>query len=124
MRRRFLERLPIFDCAGLIGFLFLANLWNFAVERDRPKLRIRSADQLWGVPKPQAATWTLPAFLSGATQRAVSLNLGQNALPFRASVRAKNQFLYSLFRASGVANIVVGRRDELFASGYIDAFCA
>ena len=43
MKSLTLARLPIFACAGFIGFLFLANLWNFAVERDWPKLRIRSA---------------------------------------------------------------------------------
>ncbi len=124
MTKRFLERLPIFACAGFIAFLFLANLWNFAVERDWPKLRIRSADQLSGVGKPQAPTWTLEAFMAGETQRAVSTNLGRNSLFFRTSVRAKNQFLFSLFHASGAAGVFVGRNEQLYAAGYIDEFCA
>lgn len=60
MTRRLLERLPIFACAGFFGFLFLANIWNFAVERDWPKLRIRSAERpLAGHMPYQSATWTL-----------------------------------------------------------------
>lgn len=121
---RFLERLPIFACAGLVGFLFLANLWNLAVERDWPKLRIRSAEPLSGVPKIEAAPWTLPTFLSGETQRIVSMNLGRTSPVFPISVRAKNQLMYSLFRASGAANIAIGRQEQLFATGYIEEFCS
>jgi alginate O-acetyltransferase complex protein AlgJ len=121
--RRFLERLPIFACAGFIGFLFLANLWNFAVERDWPKLRIRSSQPLNGVPKIEPAPWSAQAFLSGETQKAVSSNIGRSSPVFPISVRVKNQFIYSLFKASGAANIVVGREEQLFATGYIDEFC-
>ncbi|QGM44862.1 alginate O-acetyltransferase AlgX-related protein [Methylocystis heyeri] len=124
LSRRFVERLPIFACAGFIGFLFLANLWNFAVERDWPKLRIRSAQPLNGVPKIEPAPWTAQAFLSGETQKAVSSNIGRASPVFPISVRLKNQFMYSLFRASGAANIVVGREEQLFATGYIDEYCA
>jgi len=124
MARRFLERLPIFACAGFVAFLFLANLWNFAVERDWPKLRIRSAQPLNGVAKIEPAPWTLKAFLAGETQHAVSMNLGRLSPVFPISVRAKNQLMYSLFRASGAANVVVGRQEQLFAAGYIDEFCA
>ncbi len=122
--RRLFERLPIFACAGFIGFLFLANLWNFAVERDWPKLRIRSAEPLNGVPKIEPAPWTLQAFLSGEMQRAVSTNIGRTSPVFPISVRLKNQFMYSLFRASGAANIVVGRDEQLFSLGYVEEFCA
>jgi hypothetical protein len=123
LSRRLLERLPIFACAGFVGFLFLANLWNFAVERDWPKLRIRSAEPLSGVPRIEPAPWTWPTFLSGETQRVVSVNLGRTSPIFPISVRAKNQLMYSLFRASGAANIAIGRQEQLFATGYIDEFC-
>jgi len=123
MDARLSPRLPIFACAGLILFLFLANLWNFAVERDWPKLRIRSAQPLAGVSRPAPAPWSWDAFLSGETQRAVSSNLGQGSPMFPISVRAKNQFLYALFKTSGVANIVVGKGEQLFETSYIDEFC-
>lgn len=124
MIRRLLERLPIFACAGFFGFLFLANIWNFAVERDWPKLRIRSAQPLNGVVASQPAPWTLNAFLSGETQRAVSMNLGRTSPVFPISVQAKNQFLYSLFRVSGAGNVVIGQNGQLFGQGYVDEYCA
>ena len=114
MTRRIFERLPIFACAGFIGFLFLANLWNYAVERDWPKLRIRSAQPLNGVTSPEPAPWTLSAFLTGETQRAASMNLGRTSPVFPISVRAKNQTMYSLFGVSGAANIAIGRGGQLF----------
>ena len=124
MNARLLARLPIFAAAGLIGFLFLANLWNFAVERDWPKLRVRSAEPLNGLSPRQPAPWTLAAFLSGETQHAVSKSIGVESPAFPISVRAKNQLLYSLFGISGAANVVVGRDLELFGAGHIDEFCA
>jgi len=89
MARRFLERLPIFACAGFVAFLFLANLWNFAVERDWPKLRIRSAQPLNGVAKIEPAPWTLKAFLAGETQHAVSMNLGRSRRCFQSPCAQK-----------------------------------
>jgi len=124
MTRRIIERLPIFACAGFIGFLFLANIWNYAVERDWPKLRIRSSQPLNGVAATQAAPWTLGAFLAGETQRAVSINLGRASPVFPISVRAKNQTMYSLFGVSGASNIAIGRDGQLFGWEYIDEFCA
>jgi alginate O-acetyltransferase complex protein AlgJ len=123
MHQRLLERLPIFACAGFIGFLFLAHIWNFAVERDWPKLRIRSSQPLDGVARPEPAPWTLEAFLAGKTQRAVSVNLGRTSPVFPISVRAKNQLLYSLFGVSGAANVEIGRDGQLFATGYIEEYC-
>ncbi|MGD9542809.1 MAG: alginate O-acetyltransferase [Methylocystis sp.] len=117
-------RLPIFGCAGFIAFLFLANLWNFAVERDWPKLRIRSAWPLYGVAKPKPASWTLDAFLSGETQKAVSENLGRMSPVFPISVRAKNQLVYSLFGGSAAPGVVIGRNGQLYEQFYIDEFCA
>jgi alginate O-acetyltransferase complex protein AlgJ len=119
-----LARLPIFGCAGFIAFLFLANLWNFAVERDWPKLRIRSAWPLYGVAKPKPAPWTLDAFLSGETQKTVSANLGRMSPVFPISVRAKNQLVYSLFGGSAAPGVVIGRNGQLYEQYYIDEFCA
>ena len=124
MRRRLLERSPIFACAGLIGFLFLANLWNFAVERDWPKLRIRSAQPLSGVTRPEPAPWTFEAFLKGETQSAASANAGRSSPVFPISVRAKNQMLYSLLGVSGAANFEIGPGGQLFGSAYLEEFCA
>lgn len=124
MTRLFLSRLPIFACAGFIAFLFLANIWNFAVERDWPKLRIRSAHPLFGVAKPKPAPWTLDAFLAGETQKAVSANLGRALPVFPISVRAKNQLVYTLFGSSGAPGVVVGRNGQLYEQFYIDEFCA
>jgi hypothetical protein len=117
-------RLPIFGCAGFIAFLFLANLWNFAVERDWPKLRIRSASPLAGVAKPKPAPWTLDAFLSGETQKAVSTNLGRMSPVFPISVRAKNQLVFSLFGGSAAPGVAIGRNGQLYEQLYIDEFCA
>ncbi|MGJ0425549.1 alginate O-acetyltransferase AlgX-related protein [Methylocystis sp.] len=119
-----LARLPIFGCAGFIAFLFLANLWNFAVERDWPKLRIRSASPLAGVAKPKPAPWTFDAFLSGETQKAVSINLGRMSPVFPISVRAKNQLVFSLFGGSAAPGVVIGRNGQLYEQFYIDEFCA
>ncbi|MGD9541145.1 alginate O-acetyltransferase AlgX-related protein [Methylocystis sp.] len=117
-------RLPIFGCAGFIAFLFLANLWNFAVERDWPKLRIRSASPLAGVAKPKPAPWTLEAFLSGVTQKAVSTNLGRMSPVFPISVRAKNQLVFSLFGGSAAPGVLIGRNGQLYEDIYINEFCA
>ena len=123
MNRRLLERLPIFACAGLIAFLSLSFLWNAAVEATWPKLRIRSSQPLAGVTAPAPAPVTLDAILSGETQKALSANLGRSLPVFSLAVRAKNQFLYSLFGASGVASVVIGRNGQLYEPGYIDEFC-
>ena len=124
MKSLTLARLPIFGCAGFIAFLFLANLWNFAVERDWPKLRIRSAWPLAGVAKPKPAPWTFDAFLSGETQKAVSINLGRMSPVFPISVRAKNQLVFSLFGGSAAPGVAIGRDGQLFEQLYIDEFCA
>jgi alginate O-acetyltransferase complex protein AlgJ len=118
-----LARLPIYGCALFILFLFLANIWNFAVERDWPKLRIRSASPLAGVAKPKPAPWTLSAFLEGETQKAASINLGRLSPIFPISVRAKNQLIYSLFGASAAPGVVIGRHGQLFEQVYIDEYC-
>ncbi|MGA8169488.1 MAG: alginate O-acetyltransferase [Methylocystis sp.] len=123
MTRRIIERLPIFACAGFIGFLFLANLWNYAVERDWPKLRIRSSQPLNGVAALPPTSWTMNAFLSGETQRAVSMNLGRASPVFPMSVRVKNQTMYSLFGVSGASNIAIGRGGQLFGWEYINELC-
>ena len=124
MDARFLARTPIFAAAALIGFLFLANLWNFAVQRDWPKLRIRSAEPLNGLSAEKQIPWTLDAFLSGETQHAVSAHLDRSSPLFPMSVRLKNQFLYSFFGVSGAPNVVIGRDGELISSEYIKEFCA
>ncbi len=124
MDARLLARAPIFAAAALIGFLFLVNLWNFAVERDWPKLRIRSAEPLNGLSTEKPIPWTLQSFLSGETQHAVSTHLGRASPLFPMSVRLKNQFLYSFFGVSGAPNVVIGRDGELISSEYIKEFCA
>lgn len=124
MTRRFLSRLPIFACAGVILFLFLATIWNFAVERDWPKLRIRSAAPLAGVARPKPPPFTIASFLSGETQKAVSTNLGRTLPVFPVSVRTKNQLVFSLFHESAAPGVVIGKNGQLFEQGYIDEFCA
>ncbi|MGJ0510084.1 MAG: alginate O-acetyltransferase AlgX-related protein [Methylocystis sp.] len=124
MRARFLQRLPIFGCAGFLGVMLLINLWNAAVSADWPKLRIRSAEPLWGVSAPKPAPWSLDALLSGETQKAVSTRIGQTQPVFPISVRIKNQFLYSVFGASGAPDIFIGRERTLFEKFYIEEFCA
>ncbi len=93
MRRRLIQRSPIYAVVGFIAFIFAASLWNHAVERDYPKLRIRSAHPLAGVMKPTPAPVTSDAFLSGEMQQAMSKNFGRSLPVFPISVRAKNQFL-------------------------------
>lgn len=124
MRAITLARLPIFACAGFVLFLFLANLWNFAVERDFPKLRIRSASPLAGVAKPKPATWTPEAFLSGQLQRSVSTNIGRLSPVFPISVRAKNQLVFSLLGQSPAPDILIGQRGQLYERLYVLEFCA
>jgi len=119
-----LARLPILACAGLIFTLFLINLWNFAVECAWPKLRIRSASPLLGVSAQKPGQWSLEAFLAGESQKAFSSALGQKMPVFPISVRAKNQLLYSLFGVSGASGVIIGKNGQLFASDYIDEFCA
>ncbi|WP_442753968.1 alginate O-acetyltransferase AlgX-related protein [Methylocystis sp. JAN1] len=118
-----LARLPIFGCAGFIAFLFLANVWNYAVERDWPKLRIRSAAPLKGLRKMAPTPWTVEAFLAGETQKAASSNLGRAMPVFPISVRAKNQLVFSLFGSSAAPGVAVGRNGQLFEPIYIDEFC-
>lgn len=122
-RNLVIVRLPIFACAGLILSLFVVNLWNFAVGRDWPKLRIRSAEPLFNMPAPKPAPWSLDAFLDGETQKAFSASLGQTMPVFPLAVRAKNQFLYSLFDASGASNLVIGKEKQLFERFYVREFC-
>lgn len=124
MRAITLARSPIFACAGFLLFLFLANIWNFAVERDWPKLRIRSASPLAGVAKPKPATWTREAFLSGQLQRSVSTNIGRLSPVFPISVRAKNQLVFSLLGQSPAPDVLIGERGQLYERPYVDEFCA
>jgi hypothetical protein len=122
-KRPTFSRLPIFACASFIAFLFLASIWNFAVERDWPKLRIRSAAPLSGLARTKPAPWSVDAFLSGETQKAVSNNFTR-ALPiFPIAVRARNQFVFSLFGFSPAPGVVIGRDGQLFEQIYIDEFC-
>src|SRR5512136_1380553 len=104
--------------------MLLINIWNAAVSNDWPKLRIRSAEQLWGVTAPKAPQWSLDAFLSGETQKAVSARVGQMQPVFPISVRIRNQFLYSLFGVSGAPDLLVGRERTLFEKSYVNEFCA
>lgn len=122
-RRQFLQRSPIFAAAGFIGFLFLSTLWNYAVERHSPQLRIRSAHPLAGLAKPGPTPVSFEAFFAGETQKAFSTNLGRSLPIFPISVRAKNQFLYSLFDVSGAPNILIGKNQQLYERFYIDEFC-
>jgi alginate O-acetyltransferase complex protein AlgJ len=123
MKNLTLTRLPIVACVGLILTLFLVNLWNFAVGRDWPKLRIRSAEPLFGVPGPKPVPWSLDAFLRGEAQKAFSTSLGQTMPVFPIAVRAKSQFLYSLFSASGAPGVIVGKDKQLFEKHYVREFC-
>ena len=123
MIRKLIQQAPIYGCAGFIAFLFMANIWNFAVERDWPHLRIRSASPLAGVAKLKPAPWSIDAFLSGETQRAVSMNLGRLSPVFPISVRAKNQLIFSLFNKSAASGVVIGRHNQLYEQYYIDEFC-
>jgi len=123
LRPPHLARLPLLACAGLIGFLFATILWNAAVERQWPKLRIRSAEPLAGVTAPAPAPLSVEAFLSGDMQRAVSTGLGQTLPVFPISVRAKSQLLFSLFGVSGAPSVVVGRDGQLFERPYIEELC-
>jgi len=123
MRRALLHRLPIFAAAGGVIFLFLATLWNYAVERDHPKWRLRSAHPLAGVARPEPTQVSLGGILSGETQKSFSSNLAQSLPVFPFAVRARNQLLYSLFGASGAGGLVVGRGEQLFERFYIDEFC-
>ncbi|MBG0810944.1 alginate O-acetyltransferase [Methylosinus sp. H3A] len=123
MRRTLLHRLPIFAAAGGVVFFFLASLWNYAVERDHPKWRLRSAHPLAGVAPPAPTQVSLDGILSGATQKSFSDNLAQSLPVFPFAVRARNQLLYSLFGVSGASGLVVGRDEQLFERFYIDEFC-
>ncbi|PWB93654.1 alginate O-acetyltransferase AlgX-related protein [Methylosinus sporium] len=123
MRRTLLHRSPIYAAAGAVLFFFLANLWNYAVERDYPKLRLRSANPLAGVAKPAPTEVSLAKILSGETQKSFSDNLAQSLPVFPFAVRARNQLLYSLFGASGASGLVIGRDAQLFERFYIDEFC-
>ena len=123
MRRTLLHRLPIFAAAGGVVFFFLASLWNYAVERDHPKWRLRSANPLAGVAKPAPTEVSLDRILSGETQKSFSDNLAQSLPVFPFAVRARNQLLYSLFGASGASGLVIGRGEQLFERFYIDEFC-
>jgi len=124
MRAITLARLPIFACAGFLLFLFLANIWNFAVERDWPKLRIRSAEPLWGLSAQTTASFPVQAFVDGAAQKAISAGFARKQPVFPISVRLRNQFLYSAFNISGAPTIVVGREHQLYEKLYIREFCA
>ncbi|WP_166141941.1 alginate O-acetyltransferase [Methylosinus sp. RM1] len=123
MRRTLLHRSPIYAAAGAVLFFFLASLWNYAVERDYPKLRLRSANPLAGVAKPAPTEVSLGKILSGETQKSFSDNLAQSLPVFPFAVRARNQLLYSLFGASGASGLVIGRDAQLFERFYIDEFC-
>lgn len=122
-RYHLLRRSPIFAVAGFVGFLFLATLWNWAIEAHYPKLRIRSALPLIGMVDSPPAPVTPYDFMSGAMQKAVSANFGRSLPVFNISVRTKNQFLYSLFHVSGAPGTIVGKQDELYQQPSIDSFC-
>ena len=93
MRPHLPERLPIFACAGFLGLMLLVNIWNAVVSESWPKLRIRSAEPLWGVSAQDAAPLAPQAFVSGAAQKAISAGFAKKQPVFPISVRLRNQFL-------------------------------
>lgn len=123
MRRTLLHRLPIFAAAGVVLFFFLAILWNYAVERDHPKWRLRSAHPLAGLARPAPIELSLAGVISGETQKRFASNLAQSLPVFPFAVRARNQLLYSLFGVAGSPGLLVGRDAQLFERFYIDEFC-
>lgn len=124
LSRLTLQRLPIFACAGFLGLMLLVNIWNFVVSDNWPKLRIRSAEPLWGLSAPKAASFPAQAFIDGAAQKAISAGFAQKQPVFPISVRLRNQFLYSAFNISGAPTIVVGKEQQLYEKIYIREFCA
>jgi alginate O-acetyltransferase complex protein AlgJ len=124
MSRLALQRLPIFACAGFLGLMLLVNIWNFFVSESWPKLRIRSADPLWGVSAQKASPPSAQDFVSGAAQKAISAGFAQKQPVFPISVRARNQFLYSAFDIAGAPTIVVGKEQQLYEKLYIREYCA
>jgi hypothetical protein len=115
---------PIFLVAGFIGFLFLSMVWNFVIEPFYPKLRIRSADpSLAGIAKAEMIPISVEALWSGQTQRTLSNNFGRLLPPFAFAVRARNQFLYSLFGVAGSGGLLIGKDEELFEGSYVSEFC-
>jgi alginate O-acetyltransferase complex protein AlgJ len=119
-----LQRLPIFACAGFLGLMLIVNIWNVIVSENWPKLRIRSADPLWGLTSQKPAPLMASALISGAAQKAISTGFAQKQPVFPISVRARNQFLYSAFNLSGAPSIVVGKAGQLYEKLYIREFCA
>lgn len=124
LSRLTLQRLPIFACAGFLVLMLLVNIWNAVVSDNWPKLRIRSAEPLWGLSTQKAEPLPTQAFVSGAAQKAISAGFAQKQPVFPISVRLRNQFLYSAFDISGAPSIVVGREHQLYEKIYIREFCA
>jgi hypothetical protein len=124
LSRLTLQRLPIFACAGFLGLMLLVNIWNVIVSDNWPKLRIRSAEPLWGLSAQTTASFPVQAFVDGAAQKAISAGFARKQPVFPISVRLRNQFLYSAFNISGAPTIVVGREHQLYEKLYIREFCA
>jgi len=123
-RSGLLRSSPIFLVAGLIGFFFLVVPWNWAIEPFYPKLKIRSADaSLAGVAKAETVPLSVEALWSGQTQKVLSNNFGRLLPPFAFAVRARNQFLYSVFGAAGSSGLIIGKGEQLFELAYVDEFC-
>lgn len=124
LSRLTLQRLPIFACAGFLGLMLLVNIWNVIVSDNWPKLRIRSAEPLWGLSAQTTTSFPVQAFIDGAAQKAISAGFARKQPVFPISVRLRNQFLYSAFNISGAPTIVVGREHQLYEKLYIREFCA
>ncbi len=88
-----------------------------------PKLRIRSASPLAGIAKVKPIPWSWSDFIAGETQKVASINFSQRSPVFPISVRAKNQFIFSLFHQSAASGVVIGQHDQLYEQFYINEFC-
>ncbi|MFM9152379.1 MAG: alginate O-acetyltransferase [Methylocystis sp.] len=123
MRVKLDQKLPILACIGLVISLFIIAIWNFIISDAWPNLRIRSASPLAGIAKVRPIPWSWANFIAGETQKAASVNFSQRSPVFPISVRAKNQFIFSLFHESAAAGVMIGKNDQLYEQFYINEFC-
>ena len=123
MTLRSLRTLPL-ALAALVwaagAVLLMANLLLPALGQGSMKL----APALAGVTAPEKAVPTWDGVLHGTYQATYARLVGTRMPLYPTAVRLRNQVQYSLFGASGVPRLIVGRGPSLFEDAYATEYCA
>jgi alginate O-acetyltransferase complex protein AlgJ len=97
----------------------IALTWNYLA----PRWAVGTRNDLFGTPMPKMEHFSPATFWSGAYQSQVGKAI-PGILPFFSTiVRSNNELYYRLFSYSPLPWLLVGRREYLLGTEYVDEFC-